>query len=104
MRHVANELRGGRIAPHDLRPLIPARRPLIAEEPAEEVVGAIATIETDHRADRAQLVWRVRLGRPGSVATCHELLPVALERALDGARDDLRHETELADRCHRDRR
>src|SRR5688572_12506926 len=49
VRHVADELRRGRIAPHDLRPLIPARRPLIAEEPAEEVVGAIAPVETHHR-------------------------------------------------------
>ena len=60
VRHVADELRRLRVAVRDLRPLVPAGRAAVGDDPVEQPVRVVAPAELDERLDVPQLVRRVR--------------------------------------------
>ena len=59
VRHVAEVARAARVAPGDLRPLVPRARPAVAEEELGELGRVVASAEVDERADDADLVGGV---------------------------------------------
>ena len=61
MRHVADEAGFPRVAPDDLRPLVPTRRPAVAEEEAGGSRARSRLTEADEGAHRAQLVGGVHV-------------------------------------------
>ena len=79
MRHVADETRLARIAPDDLRPLIPRCRTPVRHEESQQLVRTLAPSKAHKRSDRAQLVGRVIVPRLVSVPSFDEFAPIALE-------------------------
>src|SRR5438093_1139662 len=59
VRHVADVARAPRIAPGDLRPLVPRGWAPVCQEELRELEGALSPSETDQRSDDADLVRRV---------------------------------------------
>jgi len=84
MRHVADELRCGRVAPDHLGPVVPARRPLVGQEEAQQLVGPGPPAEPDEGPHRPELVGRVGLPGP-ALPSRQEVLVVLLKRPPERA-------------------
>ncbi len=83
-------MRGAFIAPDDLGPLPPSRRPLVGEEEVKQLVRALPPPEPDEGSDVAHLVGRERVPR-GAVSPLAEELVVLLESPGERSRiEDVR--------------